>query len=585
MFYSHQLLARKAPLGQIWMAATMHAKINRKNLSKLNIVRVCEEILNPSVPMALRLSGILMGGVVIVYKRKVKLLYGKVEINQAWKVEAVPEKSHASKSKSRPKSGAKTVSKNQEEDVGEIEQPLHHSDPTTVMDFNQTSYFDMRLDKLDEQYINHNPQDDLPQDYHQADAENITLFERFDSCQANTTTYNRFERFDIEGEDDTQLNFTAEENTTIPSTLIPSPPPPQEKSSEPGEILEHLKEQVNQQSDEGKKVFQDPVVRPNRRRAKRPAPSGLDYEQTIIPGHIYQSWLQNSSEHLDFMSRMKTSTLMELPPLVLIEKLFSNGTGEVHFPAPLMQLWMRSTQPPHDSPSVRTSTPQPPEVSSSSPVGKLHDQDPLGYVCSFFHTLKFHKQNHVLHLMTLLNMKPFEDWHGGIGSQPLEGSIEKLRANRNNNSVPPEILMQGLTKKANGDVSLPEANGFNFNKNNLMSTPADSDAGDEIRSIPSSGSGHAFSSHNSDVKSGRSSRKRPCPSSIHIGNGLEPVAEENPWQYPSFKLARLSGNALAPETEPLMETGPTQSQKHPIISEPNDQITQSIRTSCYEGLH
>lgn len=35
------------------------------------------------------------------------------------------------------------MSKNQEEDVGEIEQPLHHSDPTTVMDFNQTSYFDM----------------------------------------------------------------------------------------------------------------------------------------------------------------------------------------------------------------------------------------------------------------------------------------------------------------------------------------------------------------------------------------------------------------------------------------------------------
>lgn len=59
-----------------------------------------EEILNPSIPMALRLSGILMGtfslplslsdpsflmdfaffllgGVVIVYERKVKLLFGK----------------------------------------------------------------------------------------------------------------------------------------------------------------------------------------------------------------------------------------------------------------------------------------------------------------------------------------------------------------------------------------------------------------------------------------------------------------------------------------------------------------------------
>lgn len=67
---------------------------------------VSEEILNPSVPMALRLSGILMGetillpppnnfsrifwmdfyvlcsrclgGVVIVYERKVNLLYGKL---------------------------------------------------------------------------------------------------------------------------------------------------------------------------------------------------------------------------------------------------------------------------------------------------------------------------------------------------------------------------------------------------------------------------------------------------------------------------------------------------------------------------
>ncbi|WJX58915.1 synaptotagmin C2 domain protein, Syn1 [Trifolium repens] len=78
MFYSHQLLARKAPLGQIWMAATMHAKINRKKLSKLNIIKICEEILNPAVPMALRLSGILMGGVVIVYERKVKMLYDDV---------------------------------------------------------------------------------------------------------------------------------------------------------------------------------------------------------------------------------------------------------------------------------------------------------------------------------------------------------------------------------------------------------------------------------------------------------------------------------------------------------------------------
>ena len=31
-------------------------------------------------------------------------------------------------------------------------------------------------------------------------------------------------RFDIEGDDETQLNFTSHERTQIPSTLIPSPP-------------------------------------------------------------------------------------------------------------------------------------------------------------------------------------------------------------------------------------------------------------------------------------------------------------------------------------------------------------------------
>ncbi|KAL5974965.1 hypothetical protein ACLOJK_031641 [Asimina triloba] len=43
------------------MAATLHAKINRRKLDKLNLINICEEILNPTVPMALRLSGILMG--------------------------------------------------------------------------------------------------------------------------------------------------------------------------------------------------------------------------------------------------------------------------------------------------------------------------------------------------------------------------------------------------------------------------------------------------------------------------------------------------------------------------------------------
>ncbi|EPS66022.1 cohesion protein, partial [Genlisea aurea] len=74
MFYSKDLLARKTPLGQIWMAATKGGKISRRKLSKLNIEKICEEIMNPPVPLSLRLQGILMSGAVIVHEKKVKLL-------------------------------------------------------------------------------------------------------------------------------------------------------------------------------------------------------------------------------------------------------------------------------------------------------------------------------------------------------------------------------------------------------------------------------------------------------------------------------------------------------------------------------
>lgn len=48
---------------------------------------------------------------------------------------------------------------------------------------------------------------------------------------------------------------------------------------------------------------------------------------------------------------MKIGTLMDLPSVVLVEKLVVNGNRQVHYPAPLLEVWMRSTQPEHDSPS------------------------------------------------------------------------------------------------------------------------------------------------------------------------------------------------------------------------------------------
>ncbi|CAI7849054.1 unnamed protein product, partial [Closterium sp. NIES-53] len=74
MFYSNSLLSRKSPLGQIWIAAMMQGSINRKKAALIDIRDICARILEPELPLALRLSGILMGGAVIVYSKKVTFL-------------------------------------------------------------------------------------------------------------------------------------------------------------------------------------------------------------------------------------------------------------------------------------------------------------------------------------------------------------------------------------------------------------------------------------------------------------------------------------------------------------------------------
>ncbi|KAL3367126.1 hypothetical protein AABB24_011709 [Solanum stoloniferum] len=563
MFYSHQLLARKAPLGQIWKAATLHSKLNRKKLSKLNIINICEQILNPSVPMALRLSGILMGGVVIVYERKVKLLYEDVtrlmvQINEAWKVKATTDPTLLPKGKSQAKYAAVTLPENREEELPEIEQTLRNPDTVTMMDFEQTSYFTMRLDNAD-LYDKPNAQEEPAKDLHQVDPDNITLAEHFESH--HTDMFNHFERFDIEGDEETQMNYTQPEDAQIPSTPVPSPP--REHAHQPDEIPDrHPEDQVKQQSDEVEEAFEQRQdqqrPKPARRRARKAASLAIDHEQTIISGDIYQSWLQSSSDiasrkrkkrkTLSVLPSMKIARMMEMPPIALLEGLFTNGNKEVHYPAPLLKLWMRNTQPPHDSPSGKTSPPYPPESSYTSPGERMGNLEP-----------------------------PFEYFQSGVGSPAVGISIEKQRANLNNNKIPPEILMEDLrTNLTNMGLHPTEANGVR--ETDHMATPG---SADEPRSIPSSGSGHGVLSQNSVTNSSRSNKKRPHSSSKHSGNGLQPVAEENPWHdpTPNFKLTRLSElseNGFTQDNEILMETGPTQTQ-HPFITQPLDMMTDSIR--------
>ncbi|EXB29251.1 Sister chromatid cohesion 1 protein 1 [Morus notabilis] len=220
-------------------------KINRRKLNKLDIIKICEEILNPSVPMALRLSGILMG---LILKSSLNCQFLKlnsdellelytlhfppddvnrflIEINNAWKVKASPDSTLLPRGKSQAKKEAVTLPDNQDVDFGDTEQSLNYSN-TAAMGFQETNYFAMRLDSIDEAFINGDARDgDRSEHFHQAKPEDITLCEPFDPYQANATMYNHYERFDVEGDDAMQFNFTSGEPTHIPSTYIPSPPP------------------------------------------------------------------------------------------------------------------------------------------------------------------------------------------------------------------------------------------------------------------------------------------------------------------------------------------------------------------------
>ncbi|KAK7385785.1 hypothetical protein VNO78_31644 [Psophocarpus tetragonolobus] len=542
MFYSHQLLARKAPLGQIWMAATMHAKINRRKLDKLNIIKICEEILNPSIPMALRLSGILMDDVT-------RFL---VEINEAQKLKAAPDPTLLPKAKSKAKKEVVTLPGTGETNVEDIEQSLQFSNTGTTTRFQHSAYFTMRLDSVHESFIDNGAREDQdPSELlHQADAENITLFERFERFQANPDPYNRFERFDIEGDEETQVNVTSGDQ--IPTTLVPSPPH-QNDPTRADTFQEHHPEQpAIQQPSERMIPRQEPRRRgPNKRKRRQPLAIEMDYEQTIIPVHIYQHWLQNASDIIsrkgrktkqaDVMSSKKIANLMKLPPVVLIGDLFTAENNDIYYPTPILDLWIKSIQPPHDSPSERISAHHPPEPSFSSPPRGVQNEDFIQFV-SFVHQNVFTfliLGGYVPYLCMINcpNVKPSEDFD----------PVEKLRHGKN-------ILMDKLTTSLlKGHETTPHVSSLK--------------AGDSVHSFPRLTSENGLASH-SDFDSGR--LKNPRYSSANSSGGLEPLAEGV-----TFKLARLSEDGPSPAPD-----GPTQTQVN--INHPSDKITDSIH--AYEFL-
>ncbi|XP_021903325.1 sister chromatid cohesion 1 protein 4-like isoform X2 [Carica papaya] len=103
MFYSQFILAKKGPLGTIWIAAHLERKLRKNQVADTDIGVSVDSILFPEIPIALRLSSHLLLGVVRIYSRKVNYLFDDcsealLKIKQAFRSTAVdlpPEESTA----------------------------------------------------------------------------------------------------------------------------------------------------------------------------------------------------------------------------------------------------------------------------------------------------------------------------------------------------------------------------------------------------------------------------------------------------------------------------------------------------------
>ncbi|KAL8218073.1 hypothetical protein R6Q57_021446 [Mikania cordata] len=436
-----------------------------------------------------------------------------VEINEAWKVKAKRDPTILPKGKSQAKYESVTLPDNQPADLGDFEQHLQFSDTETLMGMHRSAYIDMNLDNIDNATT--------------SDIENITLFERFDSHQTDTCQFNKFERFDIEGDDiegdginlneETQENFPSQNHTDLPSILVPSPPL-QDEPQNPNEIHEQPpQDHINNQSEE--------------------------------------------DQHLDSIRSIKIERLMDLPPVALVDGLFPNGNRDMYYPLPLLKQWMKLTQPVHDLPSGiyncynkissvilliyltmsllhlgEASPPHPPARSSSLPKTNNY-HDPTTF--------------------------PFEDHHSGAGSGSLGASIEKGRPDVNNHEIPEHI-----STLMNNGVNETGVHGEPVAEADVAVTPANS------------GMRFFLYGHKSWFILFRFNKKRLLSSTRKSGSSLHPVAEEVPLDQtdPNFKLAQLLDNELSPEINDLIvETGPTQTQKVPGPDQPMEQLTASIR--------
>ncbi|ESQ44130.1 hypothetical protein EUTSA_v10005819mg [Eutrema salsugineum] len=88
MFYSQTHLARKGPLGTVWCAAHLQHRLKKSHYTATNIPKTVDLIMFPEVPLALRLSGVLLLGVVRIYSKQVDYLFRDCNLFSTWLAKA-----------------------------------------------------------------------------------------------------------------------------------------------------------------------------------------------------------------------------------------------------------------------------------------------------------------------------------------------------------------------------------------------------------------------------------------------------------------------------------------------------------------
>ncbi|KAE8818061.1 Sister chromatid cohesion 1 protein 1 [Hordeum vulgare] len=495
------------------IAATFKAKINRRRLDKLDIIKICEEILNPSVPMALRLSGILMGEPPLGDYYFAAFLAGfalppiRIELNQAWKIRPAVDHTLLPKGKAQAKYEAVTLPENMMD--MELERPVLFTNTDTAR------FRGMRLEDLDEQYVNVNLDDDdisRADRHHQAEAVNITLVDNFESGFAETDIFTRFERFDI-ADDDTIFNITPDGHPEAPSTLVPSPPRPED---------------------------------PFQQQQQRAAPSPIREEPQ--QGDSLKEQEEQKTKKINPIQAIKMGELMDLPPSALM--CCSDDSQEIYYPQQLRQLWKECTKVNPPKPSSSSG------VKSSSSSQETQPRNSSPQVVSEHISLLIYFHQHLSH--NWFNWQPQGD-QNEMGAQPMDFTdlIEEMRANKSGG-------FEGVFDGPRGARSVtPGSPG-------LSRRSASSSGG--------SGRG-GFLPLGPEIPlqfgNGRAKRKQ-LSSGRSLGN-LDPIEEEFPMEQEGrdFKLRRVS--EFGPTPDLMEETEPTQTP-FSKQSSPPDHITESIHS-------